>query len=415
MYDWCHSGLEGYCKAAATLLGEEASDDVVLRLCQDLLPDRSAKNLTRAWTFSNVRRGRDCRQSIFEKAWLDGRHGKVYAQEATDFVKGVLPAKGFATIPQDSEYALLLQTARNLTECEDIAIRRCEADAIEACVDGIVELSQDDDKSFAEERVAYIASIVMLDHFSELFFDEVVPAIERGFLSERYSSADARQFVMTLGSLMDGAHRSVMAEDSDFEEYRAFLRVLVAGLVYGPRHPLAIDREWDETDEYRPYHGTPVAEGTTIRLTQVFDADAVYTGYSDLLRSSQLMFFGKSPRVEEYLRHCRELFCDDQELLALLRTREATVFPMALHDAVSNMHGMLVCEGDVWRLYDLGSTNGTSIESADHASAVKNLIEVRPGDRIRLGAPANADDANVYWSAATILVSLNIDRTEELV
>lgn len=414
MYDWCHSGLEGYCKAASGLLGDESSDDVVLKLCKDLLPDRTPKTLTRAWTFSNVRRGRDCRQSLFEKCWLAGRHGKDYVDEARLFVKGLLPKEKLGPCAHDQDYAMLLRTTRSQAECDEVALRRCEADAIDACVNRIIELSRDDERLDVAND-AIITSLVMLDHFSELFFDQVVPAIERGFLSERYSSVEARQFVMTLGGLMDRAHRCVTSEDSSFDSYRLFLRVIVAGLIYGPNHPIAMDREWDVTECYEPYFGVQAVQGTTIRLTQVYGDYEKYTGYSELFRPAQVVFFGMCPDVGEYLERCDTLFHEEAETMHMLRSLEAKVFPMTLHDAVSNVHAMMVCEGDVWRLYDLGSSNGTSIASEGRVESVDHLIKIKPGDRIRLGAPVGAHDANVYWSAATILVSLNVDRTEELV
>lgn len=82
---------------------------------------------------------------------------------------------------------------------------------------------------------------------------------------------------------------------------------------------------------------------------------------------------------------------------------------------MSGLHGMLLCEGDTWRLYDLGSTNGTSIKCADNKiETVGDVSEVRPGDRLRFGAPLGADDTNVYWSAVTLLLTLDVGLSEEL-
>ncbi len=409
MFEWCHSGLEGYCKASAALLGETEQASLWLAFCKDLLPDRTQRTLTRSWTLSNVRQGRSCRQALFEKCWLAGRHGKDYLDEAESFARGTIPQEGFATIPRHSSYERQLTACVNDAERRQLAISRCEQDAIDSCVSHIASLASDDMAADA----AYITSLVMRDDFAIDFFTSVIPAIERGLLSERYRAADIQQFTLTLNALSPAAHRCIVEEGANLEPFCAFLKSLVTGLIYGPVHPVAIGRAWDATQDYLPYDQPENPRGTTLRLTQLFDERGRFTGYSDVYRSSQLVLFGRSPNARDYECRCAELFRDEPALLATIRSKEAVIFPIALHDAVSNIHGLLLCEEDVWRFYDLESTNGTSITSENGTSDVAHLVEVRAGDCLRLGAPASAHDANAFWDAATIRATLHVNRVEE--
>ena len=61
--------------------------------------------------------------------------------------------------------------------------------------------------------------------------------------------------------------------------------------------------------------------------------------------------------------------------------RERTQGSIVLHDPnVSRVHAKLAFDGSVWRIYDLGSTNGTLVNDADVDSCV-----LRDGDIITLG------------------------------
>lgn len=416
MNNWFHSGLEGYCKAAAQLLGEGTRGDILLDLCKDILPDRTRSNLTRAWTLSNVRRGRSCRHSLFEQCWLGSKDWKDYADEALLLVKGEEPEGGFTTIPSGSDYERGLRAIKDKNEVGRIALSRCEADAIEACVDRVMNLWLDENSAEASS----VASLVTRDGFPSDFFTYVLPAIESGLLSERYLPSDVQRYVQILNSLTYPAHKC-LAKEGDAEAIKPFLRFVISlfsGLVYGPNHPLAVSRQWNTTEpNYLSLSSDrkEEIEGTTIRLTQVFDDTGAYTGYSELFRSTQVVFLGRCPEVEAYLERCAQIFAEEPEILEGVKEREPVVYPIVFHDAVSNVHGMLLCEGDVWRLYDLNSTNGTSILSTEGTYAVDRLAEVKPGDRLRLGAPSYAHDANVYWDAATLSVSLNVDRSEQFI
>lgn len=438
MYDWCHSGLEGYCKSAASMLAdqveeEEAADnnnkksvirkaqgDQQLRLCRDLLPDRTEETLTRAWTLSNVRRGRDCRQSLFEKCWLGDELWQKYLEEAKLLSKGVVPEGGYVTIPPESDYE------RELKSCAGDSARKLavnsmrEAKAIEACAQRVVDSLLEDDWTSDPPMVI---SLIEETDFPVRFFTIVVPAIERGLLSERYRSSDIRQFVLTLNETIFKAHRDLMKyrpgeEEAHLDDFLRFLITLFAGLIYGPNHPYAISRPWNVTpsaSETDDDDNEELREGTTIRVTQVFNDSGRYTGYSELFRPGQVVFFGRDPVVDKYLTKCRDVFPDDSDALRVISDCEKVIFPIAYHDAVSNCHAVLLCQGDAWWLYDLKSTNGTSIASDDGIVDVATLSRVAPGDRMRLGRSAKASGANVYYDAATMLITLNVDLTEDYI
>lgn len=436
MYDWCHSGLEGYCKNAAIMLADhvvedreeetkkkgdsrKTQSDIQLQLCRELLPDRTEDSLARAWTLSNVRRGRGNRLLLFEKCWLGDDIRQKYFEEAKLCSRGVLPDGGFTTITVGSDYEARLRESANETECRDVVTSRIEADAIEACVKNILGLLMDDEAAEASS----IVSLIQREDFPVEFFTNVIPAIERGLLSERYRSSDIRQFVLTLNGTIYKAHKNLSKyvageADVDLTPFCRFLITLFAGLTYGPRHPLAISRPWDATEVSNVLdngHNMELREGSTIRVTQIFDESVFQTGYSELFRPAQVVFFGRSPVIDQYVRRCESIFPKDSDILSAVAAREKVVYPIAYHAAVSNLHAMLVCQGDVWWLYDLGSTNGISLASDAGIVDVDKLTKVAPGDRLRMGAPAESRGSNVYYDSATLLVTLNVDLAEDYV
>ena len=437
MYDWCHSGLEGYCKSAAALLADQVEikreantkkkteskrtqGDVQLQLCRELLPDRTEGTLTRAWTMSNVRQGRANRLSLFEKCWLGDELRQRYFDEVESLTRGVMPEGGYATIPEGSSYQNALMACANKDSRKRIATSRLEADAIEACVGHVRDLLLDEEASEASSTV----SLVLEHDFPVKFFTMVIPAIERGLLSERYRSSDIRQFVLTLNGTVYRAHNGLKRflggeADTDLDPFFGFVTALFAGLIYGPDHPLAVSRQWDDTPEDlfgdEGDYDLERREGTTIRVTQVFDDAGIQTGYSELFRPMQVVFFGRSPNVDQYLEQCESIFPEESDTLEAISVREKVVYPIAYHLAVSNKHAMMLCQDDVWWLYDLESTNGTSVATSDGIINIEGLAKIEPGDRIRMGIPAEARGANVYYDAATLLVTLNVDLAEDYV
>lgn len=482
MSEWYHSGIEGYCKAAADLLGNRRDGDSVLGLCRDLFPDRvTGTNLAHAWTLSSQRVGdRRCRQKVFETLWLNSIGVDVYRTEAEMLASGELTESGFKTIvkgsayeaalrackdekerskvaakqfearavrarlyveeaesfamnqevtcegegpedeyrtiPAHSRYREMLRECRDAQELEQVAIGQCEGDAIERCVQRVIDLYQDDEAA----EVSYLSLLVGVEDFPVQFFSVVVPSIESGLRSERYRPSDIQRFVQTLNGLVYMAHKCLLAGDAedDIRPFREFATTLFAGLIYGPNSRLALGlQEATPTIASGELVGYYREEGTTIRLTQVFDDRGAHTGYSELFRPAQVVFFGRSNEAERYLERCDALLSDDPETVALVRSREPVVFPTVLHPAVGRWHGMLLCEDDTWRYYDLDSTNGSSIVSGEDVASVDPLIEVRAGDYLRIGASANVDvrDANAYEDAATLHISSHVDLTEDLV
>ena len=320
----------------------------------------------------------------------------------------------YKTIPKNSPYSRRLDGCRSESELRYNAIAQCETDALDLCkksaLNALVNEEADDS--------SYVILLAQTKDFPSRFFETVVPAIERGFQSERYRSTEIERFTQTLNSLIYRAHICLLKDD-DIEPFRKFVRILFAGLIYGPNHPLALDLRTGPTPSFEESGcgNYDRDEGTTIRLTQIFDDRGIHTGYSELFRPSQVVFFGRSSRTQEYLSRVSELFPDDSEIETRLQQSQVVLFPIILHPTVGRVHGMLVCAGDVWRFYDLKSTNGSCIVSREGTTPVDHLIELRPGDYLRLGAPADVDDTdvNLFMDAATIMVSSHVDLTEDYV
>jgi hypothetical protein len=483
MGEWYRSGIEGYCKAAADVLGNRNDRKTVLGLCRDLFPDRKpGSNLSNAWQLSSERVGdRRCRQKTFECLWLSEVDIETYRSEAEALARGERPRDGFRTIvegssyedallackgkserleamrkqfeaqaprafvyieeaeafrlnhdlekegqtledeyrtiPAHSEYRERLANCESDEEAERTAIRQCEEDAIERCVQRVIDLYHDDTAS----NVSYLSLLMSTVDFPITFFNQVVPAIEIGLKSERNSPSEIQWFIQTLNGLIYRAHSCLAdkAAHKDLAPFREFAKTLFAGLIYGPCNPLALGLAPEatppiEAGNSRTYDGP---ESSTIRLTQVFDKSCAHTGYTELFRPSQVVFFGRSSDVATYLERCEEHFADDLETLAFVKSREPVIFPTVLHPAVGRWHGMLLCEDETWRYFDFDSTNGSSVISDEEVYDAKPLLEVRAGDYLRIGAPVHLDplDSNAFMDAATLFVSSHVDLTEDLV
>ena len=246
----------------------------------------------------------------------------------------------------------------------------------------------------------------------------MLPAIERGFVSERYHPTVAHQFTLTINEPMLKAHISIRQDSPTFDWLTEFLTILVAGLIYGPDHPLATFSAWNATGTYMTVTSSERFTSTTLRITQVFDNNSNYEGYSVKLSPDQALFFGRSANVDDFYKSCDELFGKNSLMTNLIKSKTAIQFPISeVHDAVSIKHGMLLFQGGEWRYYDLNSSNGTSIKTAQDRQAIDATITIRPGDVLRLGAPVNTDDTNdtsIYLSAAAIRVTCYVDRELEL-
>lgn len=410
--DVYHSGIEGYCKTAAKMLGNPASRDSWLPLCKEILSDRTKNTLTRVWKLSNQRHGRSCRLTLFEKCWLDVSY-KTYQEEARSlYEEGEVPTQGYRTIKSGSTYQDMLQNAFDKSELDRMATQKCEADAIEACVDNLVRLAASSDDT---EDASPFVSLVLSDNFAVGFYTQVMPAIEQGFYAERYSASDVRQFLDALNNLLEAAQFGLRAQQTDYEPLRRLAKSLFAALVYGPGHPMATDNSPDATSTYFEFEGKQHMPGTSIRLTQVFSKDLLHTGMSVVCGESDVVFLGRSNDEDLFVRECGK--AHGRNVQKVVAKRSKVLFTIHdTHEAVSNQQGMLLCENGAWWYYDIDSHNGTSIQSSESIVPVQSVIKVLPGDLIRLGAPANtnADDLNVYNAAAVLRVTHHVDEGKQL-
>lgn len=421
MFEWCHSGIEGYCKAAAEMLGDETKKKSAqwLPFCNDIFKTRTDKDITSVWTMSHDRStsgGRSNRQTVFEKQWLNGRYIKTYIDEAEEAFRRSWDYEGLSTISKESDYAKVLEACGTKEERRQKAILKCEDDAICACI--AYMLDTDENGEFVHEPA--MPDLVSQGDFPEKFYSSVMRAIERGFVSERYKPSEIQQFMTTLNDQLYSAADSMIDSDNEYAGFRNFARSLIAGLVYGPDNIIALARPWDATHDYREVNYLPATQGEAIRVTQIFDNDLRQIGYSEVYRPSQVVFFGRCPEPDKYKEALSGILAKDGGLSIDLDSKEQIVFPIAYtHVQTSNVHGMLVYENAAWRLYDFASTNGTSVESTETSQTgakeqvvrtVDGILELMPGDRIRLGAPAEAADVNVYQGASTLLISSYVDE-----
>lgn len=350
---WYHSGLEGYCKAAAVLARYDENTGAAIFGCDLFSPDRFDKQdmRNRTWTLSRYRRGRSNRPAVFEGTWL----------------------------------------------APDAARADRELQAIGACVDRIA-----DDGIGGPSALKELVLDTTIDIVPALN-ESILPAIAAGFKTEGYSHASVATFCQVAEELLDKVD---LTADSGL---RPFARMLVAALIYGPQHPLALNRPYNATvlvteDEVDGYQDASAVAGDTIRLTQVYSDDGAYCGFSDEYTQGDVVFFGRSPHLRDYLERCDEP--EYEEIKELLEGKNPIVFPVAAaHRKTSNVHGALARYGSGWYYYDLASTNGTMVEQAGRAISVAGLCGIRAGARICLGGLAGDTDEDLYHDAAVVLVS----------
>lgn len=355
MEQWYHSGIEGYCKAAARLMGLPDNNSGWGNFGRDLFADGRFDDpvkANRTWTLSRFRQlGRSNRPMLFEKSWLDA--------SGPDF----------------------------------------ELDAIHACAHSIC----------ADENSSTLATLVRGDYltFATGFRASVLPAIEDGFKTERYHSADIARYVQGLDERLGELRPSVP------QTLRNFVIPLVAGLIYGPDHAVAQAhansvtlRRGQKADD--ALKDTIEADASTIRIMQLFDAGLARTGYTELFDDSQVILLGRGSDVERYWAKCDEMFASE------VAGRKTIVFPIAsAHKSTSNEHGMLARIGDTWFFHDF-SANGSFIVSADEAvqSVHDEIVTVQPGDRICLGSEETSSNVvQDYQLCTTLLVSFSVEET----
>lgn len=355
MDQWYHSGIEGYCKAAAKLAGLPDDTSGWGNLGRDLFGDGRFDDpvkISKTWTLSRFRgQGRGNRPALFEKSWLS--------------------AQGVGN----------------------------EAEAVATCVAGMLNP--------LNESVLYSMFRMNYLDFALGLRNDVLPAIADGFRTERYRAADIERFTQNIDDLLGAL------SPNDDAAFGRLALALVAALVYGPEHELARSREANVTslasaEEALPGCGIEAdADGGTVRITQLFSDDASYLGYSELFGSERAVLFGRGSDPGRYLEKCGD------ELRAELQGKELVVFPVAgSHRSTSNEHGAIVHAGSTWYYHDF-SSNGTIIENSDTASSVHGTaVALGPGDRICMGfdEPAGNEELR-YRLATTVLVSFAVNES----
>lgn len=354
MTQWYHSGIEGYCKATARMMGLPDNNSGWGNFGRDLFADGRFDDPVKAsktWTLSRFRKqGRSNRPALFENSWL-GKNGVEY-----------------------------------------------DIDAIHACARSICSAETD----------SALGTLYQDNYltFASGFRSTVLPAIEDGFHTERYHSADIARFSQGMDTLLGELNPSLP------QTFRNFVVALVAGLVYGPTHVVAQSKTNSATlrgvDKIEKLLvDLPEAETIGIRLTLLLGDNATYTGYSETFDEHKAILFGRNADVEAYLQKCDPVFTKDIE------DRELVVFPIAnTHRSTSKEHGILAHIGDTWYFHDF-SANGSCISNVgQHRSVSGGIAALVPGDILHLGQTEPSEDAEATYRLSTaVLVSFNLNDT----
>lgn len=355
MEQWYHSGIEGYCKAAAKMMGLPNDASGWGNFGRDLFGDDRFDDpvkASRTWTLSRSRKqSRSNRPTLFEKSWL-GRSGAD-----------------------------------------------CETAAVSACARSIADAS-------GESMLHTLYQEGYL-RFATGFSDEVLPAIADGFRTERYHSADILRFSQGIDELL-GALRP-----SSPSTFTNFVTSLVAALIYGPGHPLARVYTGDSTilrvDDTIGTGDVGVdfdADESSLRITQLFNESAAYLGYSELFGDEKVIFLGRGSDEARYREKCNPQFAAD------ISDRQPVFYPIAnTHKRTSNEHGAIARLGDTWYYHDF-STNGSYVENGGAQYCVHGgIAAIQPGDRLHLGLPAPSEsDEATYQLSTALLISFNVDE-----
>ena len=352
MQQWYRSGIEGYCKAAAQMMGLPDNNSGWGNFGRDLFADGRFDDPAKAsktWTLSRFRtQGRSNRPKLFEDSWL-GKHG-------TD----------------------------------------CDFEAIHACVHAMCSTTGD-----SALHDLYLGSP---ETFPIDFHRIVLPALADGFAAERYHPADIAQFSQSIDKALEKLDPSLP------QTFRTFAIPLVAGVIYGPGHVMARSTANTATihasRERADGEPTCAVDYETIILTQIFEDDAGLVGNSIAYGDDRVILLGRSPDVARYVDAC------DDELSRVIERAEPVPFPVShTHVSTSNAHGVIARIGGIWYFHDF-SSNGSYVHNAHQPSAVHHgAVALAPGDRIYLGLtelPEN--DSSAYLEATTVLVSFKLDE-----
>lgn len=325
MKEWYYSGLQGLCVSLSRHSSAfDGSASASALLARELFNDDSrfgsASNVSRTWRLSPARRAR-----MFEERWASmGR-----SVRASDDVRAVLAC-----------------VARLRASEESFLLREALCDAADA------------------------TSIVK---------DEILPAMESGFTTERYPDYAIRAFSDDV--------RSLVAAFNRFDEDAAgtLLVRLVSAAVYGPLHTLALSSGRARTDLAVGTQGSSgdAFESQGVVLMQVEDPSVARVRYVRTVGSDTAVFIGRSARMERYEEAA-------SDLSDVLGGKKRALFHLTeSFRRVSACHGVLVETGGRWMYYDLGSTNGTAAGDEDSMVDVNPAVMVKPGDFLWLGASAS--------------------------
>ena len=355
MQQWYRSGIEGYCKSAAHMMGLPDNNSGWGNFGRDLFADGRFDDPVKAsktWTLSRFRsQGPSNRPKLFEDSWL-GEHGRD----------------------------------RELTAVHTCVHHMC----IDEGESSLYELFQSSPETFPAG-----------------FHGIVLPAIAEGFSAERYHPSDIERFTQGIDKALGKLDPSLP------QTFRNFAIPLVAGLIYGPDH--AIARSSTNSATLRKGGGdeagdSPLSsiDSETIVLTQLFSDDAGLVGHSSTFGSECAILLGRDSDAGSYLSAC------DGELGEAIAQRTPRLFPIShTHKSTSKAHGVIVRLEESWYYCDL-STNGTFIQNEHCPSAVhRGIATLTPGDRIYLGLsePPTGDPVSFHL-ATTILVSFKVDEAD---
>ena len=388
-----HSGIEAYCKTAAELCDMPAKMTSWASFAEELFPEMplSGPKATRIWTMSPVRgTGKSNRLKEFEKGWLNGEDAGARADAAVEDERGRLNR----SLEKNEE-----------ARCRGKAEFECEKSAIDSCFKNL-------DGSIESSMVWVLVS--GFDSFAVCFHADMLPAIQKGFRSEGYEESDIRVFsnvIDQLASELDASSPLIVNGRSRLP-LRNFIKTLFAALIYGPGHPLARNQPDEETSDYSAENRQDLNfEWDTISITQLIESHGAYVGDTLRCESDTAIFIGRSAQTSDYLDKCKELFEADGEVLSLIEESKAAVFNILNRFSnTSNVHGLILFNGNSWDYYDLESSNGTFFGRDGAARLVtEGFLVSRPGDILFLGAAPSPEDGSIPSKAATLLLSCHVD------
>lgn len=341
MKEWYYSGMQGLCVSLARHSsafdgGASASALLARELFNDDDRFDSASNVSRTWRLSPPRRAR-----MFEERWTcRGRSVRASAD-----VRAVLACVAYLRASEES-----FLTREALCNSRDTL---------------------------------------------DVIKNEILPAMESGFTTERYPDYAIRAFSDDVRSLLTGFERF------DEEATGTLLVRLVAAAVYGPLHTLALSSGRARTDlaiEPQPvFHDASEALGVV--LMQVADSSVSCVRDVRVFGNDVAVFLGRSARMERYEEAA-------SDLSEVLRGKRRELFHLTEEfRRVSACHGVLLETDGRWLYYDLGSTNGTAIGNEGEIGDAMPACTVKPGDFLWLGASA-AEAKNAIESGRAALLKV---------